>query len=290
MYLVCSVCANVVMFFFFFSSRRRHTRSLRDWSSDVCSSDLDFPLGRIVRDHLKRAKAVEGERRPKRLAGSVSGPWDLSSRKGFLTPRPIPPRSVVELIRADKGTPAWKQQVGRQFRIGYYSPQDGLDTVWLVDAAGEYCQTTDHDHLARQASPSEAAEQSSASDPQATPDERRAAPPALRPCPLAERRQRVGAAAGPVELLHAGPHALAAGLEVGEDLRLVGGQHAAVVHHEAPADVHAIDVLRRRVVDDVLHGITQRRHAPRRRLPEHEIGGGADGDAAEVLAAERARA
>src|SRR5690349_22694579 len=28
------------MAFFFFSSRRRHTRSLRDWSSDVCSSDL----------------------------------------------------------------------------------------------------------------------------------------------------------------------------------------------------------------------------------------------------------
>src|SRR5438105_15434289 len=26
--------------FFFFSSRRRHTRSTRDWSSDVCSSDL----------------------------------------------------------------------------------------------------------------------------------------------------------------------------------------------------------------------------------------------------------
>src|SRR5206468_8344728 len=28
-------------FCFFFSSRRRHTRSDRDWSSDVCSSDLD---------------------------------------------------------------------------------------------------------------------------------------------------------------------------------------------------------------------------------------------------------
>src|SRR5699024_11312846 len=26
---------------FFFSSRRRHTRSKRDWSSDVCSSDLN---------------------------------------------------------------------------------------------------------------------------------------------------------------------------------------------------------------------------------------------------------
>src|SRR6266496_5644346 len=30
-----------MVFFFFFSSRRRHTRSLRDWSSDVCSSDLE---------------------------------------------------------------------------------------------------------------------------------------------------------------------------------------------------------------------------------------------------------
>src|SRR3712207_9355035 len=29
------------MFIFFFSSRRRHTRYWRDWSSDVCSSDLD---------------------------------------------------------------------------------------------------------------------------------------------------------------------------------------------------------------------------------------------------------
>src|SRR5690606_41040417 len=31
-------------FFFFFSSRRRHTRFSRDWSSDVCSSDLVFEL------------------------------------------------------------------------------------------------------------------------------------------------------------------------------------------------------------------------------------------------------
>src|SRR5437660_3158784 len=33
-------------FFFFFSSRRRHTRWPRDWSSDVCSSDLSF-VGRL---------------------------------------------------------------------------------------------------------------------------------------------------------------------------------------------------------------------------------------------------
>src|SRR2546428_6450905 len=30
---------------FFFSSRRRHTRSDRDWSSDVCSSDLTHTTG-----------------------------------------------------------------------------------------------------------------------------------------------------------------------------------------------------------------------------------------------------
>src|SRR5699024_11860961 len=34
--------------FFFFSSRRRHTRSKRDWSSDVCSSDLVYTLFREI--------------------------------------------------------------------------------------------------------------------------------------------------------------------------------------------------------------------------------------------------
>src|SRR2546421_7970345 len=45
------------MFFFFFSSRRRHTRSDRDWSSDVCSSDL------IDLDHAgSAARGVGGGR------------------------------------------------------------------------------------------------------------------------------------------------------------------------------------------------------------------------------------
>src|SRR3989440_6801402 len=43
----------LLFFFFFFSSRRRHTRSDRDWSSDVCSSDLvvDADLAELVDDH-----------------------------------------------------------------------------------------------------------------------------------------------------------------------------------------------------------------------------------------------
>src|SRR3712207_2529499 len=42
-----------IFFFFFFSSRRRHTRYWRDWSSDVCSSDLQqyiFPSPSPDRD------------------------------------------------------------------------------------------------------------------------------------------------------------------------------------------------------------------------------------------------
>src|SRR5947209_17154495 len=42
----------VYFFFFFFSSRRRHTSYCRDWSSDVCSSDLD----RIVRHGRETAR------------------------------------------------------------------------------------------------------------------------------------------------------------------------------------------------------------------------------------------
>src|SRR5699024_1501666 len=44
---------------FFFSSRRRHTRSKRDWSSDVCSSDLIFeciPSG--IDDDLRREASL----------------------------------------------------------------------------------------------------------------------------------------------------------------------------------------------------------------------------------------
>src|SRR5207249_11474298 len=55
-------CCLFFFFFFFFSSRRRHTRSKRDWSSDVCSSDL-----RICRAHLGQRCREHGVAGPPRL-------------------------------------------------------------------------------------------------------------------------------------------------------------------------------------------------------------------------------
>src|SRR5690606_40775176 len=45
-------------FYFFFSSRRRHTRFSRDWSSDVCSSDL----AREMKEQLLDSMDLERER------------------------------------------------------------------------------------------------------------------------------------------------------------------------------------------------------------------------------------
>ena len=58
----------MIMLFFFFSSRRRHTRLVSDWSSDVCSSDLngnkiwDRTIGGANQDELKSLiETPEGE-------------------------------------------------------------------------------------------------------------------------------------------------------------------------------------------------------------------------------------
>src|SRR5438128_5487425 len=47
--LLCAVLVCIYDVFFFFSSRRRHTRCYRDWSSDVCSSDLRITSSTIAR-------------------------------------------------------------------------------------------------------------------------------------------------------------------------------------------------------------------------------------------------
>src|SRR6266536_5579646 len=70
--------------FFVFSSRRRHTRSTRDWSSDVCSSDLaSIPIVFVT------ARTAESDR----LRGFEIGADD------YIT-KPFSPKEVVARVRA----------------------------------------------------------------------------------------------------------------------------------------------------------------------------------------------
>src|SRR5207245_7569316 len=77
---VSEVCVGTVGSFFFFSSRRRHTRCYRDWSSDVCSSDL-----RDRRDPRHRASGTpcDSRQRDRRSPGpsAASGPAQLRSEE-----------------------------------------------------------------------------------------------------------------------------------------------------------------------------------------------------------------
>src|SRR5438045_6142381 len=65
--LLCSLLCFFFFFFFFFSSRRRHTRCLSDWSSDVCSSDLD----RMRKHNLLGIRGAYDRKRIRMLSSSL---------------------------------------------------------------------------------------------------------------------------------------------------------------------------------------------------------------------------
>src|SRR5690606_40576949 len=93
-------------------SRRRHTRFSRDWSSDVCSSDLIFMRSTA---YLRSAGLVLGLGMAALLAGCLSGSGS-SSGSGLL-PEPsmpnIPEERVLPLIFVH-GTRSEERRVGRE--------------------------------------------------------------------------------------------------------------------------------------------------------------------------------
>src|SRR5438132_12105097 len=62
---------------FFFSSRRRHTRSLCDWSSDVCSSDLIVGVGREHEVACRPADTVRGVARQRLVLEHAPAEFDF---------------------------------------------------------------------------------------------------------------------------------------------------------------------------------------------------------------------
>src|SRR5690349_22441769 len=79
-------------FFFFFSSRRRHTRSLRDWSSDVCSSDL---LHSVTAAFARMPPAEGGMSRPTNLSSGESTLRSSNRRKISVRISKLDRKSVV---------------------------------------------------------------------------------------------------------------------------------------------------------------------------------------------------
>src|SRR5690606_40922684 len=80
---------------FFFSSRRRHTRFSRDWSSDVCSSDLSNPEERTPVAIVRDLSLTYGR---KRALDSVSLEVPAGRMVGLIGPDGVGKSSLLALI------------------------------------------------------------------------------------------------------------------------------------------------------------------------------------------------
>src|SRR5690606_40982573 len=113
---------------FFFSSRRRHTRFSRDWSSDVCSSDLEAGLYAYnhnldsseeyykevisTRGYQDRLDTIENVRKTNVTvcSGGIIGMGEsIEDRAGMLvalsTLNPQPESTPINALVAVEGTP-----------------------------------------------------------------------------------------------------------------------------------------------------------------------------------------
>src|SRR5690349_24002717 len=88
--------------FFFFSSRRRHTRSLRDWSSDVCSSDLG---------ELQTLMRGIGAEPGGRFGGVFQPMWQLNGMPGPAAGKPLP-----EVVDPSAERRSEERRVGKECR------------------------------------------------------------------------------------------------------------------------------------------------------------------------------
>src|SRR5206468_5925729 len=95
-----------------FSSRRRHTRSDRDWSSDVCSSDLEPADSRLLGPTRSRGRPqtiAPGIRLASRKRATSANPWVKETLLPFRGP-PCLHDNRKSLIRSEE------RRVGKECR------------------------------------------------------------------------------------------------------------------------------------------------------------------------------
>src|SRR5699024_7187479 len=112
---------------FFFSSRRRHTRSKRDWSSDVCSSDLDL----IVAVDGRPVDPVAGPAR--HLVGAADKPVELTLRRDGNDRRVVVvPLADEEALRYQDWVRSRREYTREHSggRLGYLHVPDMMSAGW----------------------------------------------------------------------------------------------------------------------------------------------------------------
>src|SRR5215475_11370919 len=129
------------IFFFFFSSRRRHPRFSRDWSSDVCSSDLaadDDPLAQRLAVVLPRQVGIAGQigrascrERVEISVVAVSLKKKNRARSRGDEARPTARRNTTTPLSRANGTNSALFRAGKVFSIAlmlffFFQAEDGI--------------------------------------------------------------------------------------------------------------------------------------------------------------------
>src|SRR3712207_3484656 len=106
------------MWFFFFSSRGRHTRYWRDWSSDVCSSDLSLPapietqqLALVLREPVGTVACIVPWNYPLLLAAWKVAPALAAGNAVILKPSEETPLATRRMVELMEGLPEGLLQV-----------------------------------------------------------------------------------------------------------------------------------------------------------------------------------
>src|SRR5207245_4912079 len=107
-YSICTFTFIKLVLFFSFSSRRRHTRCYRDWSSDVCSSDLP--------------KNPRPTRYQQSSTIASSAPWLCARTSPGISIRPIPCCNSAVWTRSEE------RRVGKECRVWWW-----VDEVKIVE-------------------------------------------------------------------------------------------------------------------------------------------------------------